>query len=48
MKKNILLPTLLLLAVVLLLACSNDEDPAIPISTDVNVLLIQADNGLKW
>ena len=48
MKKIILLPTLLLLAVVLLLACSNDEDPAIPINTDVNVLLIQADNGLKW
>jgi hypothetical protein len=48
MKKNILLPTLLLLAVVLLSACSNDEDPTIPISTDVNVLLIQADNGLKW
>ena len=45
MKKNILLPTLLLLAVVLLSACSNDEDPAIPISTDVNVLLIQSDNG---
>ena len=48
MKKNILLPTLLLLAVVLLSACSNDEDPAIPISTDVNVLLIQSDYGLKW
>ena len=45
MKKNILLPTLLLLAVVLLSACSNDEDPAIPISNDVNVLLIQSDNG---
>ena len=45
MKKIILLPTLLLLAVVLLLACSNDEDSAIPISTDVNVLLIQSDNG---
>ena len=48
MKKIILSSTFALLAVVLLSACSNDEDSAIPISTDVNVLLIQADNGLKW
>ena len=45
MKKIILSSTFALLAVVLLSACSNDEDSAIPISTDVNVLLIQSDNG---
>ena len=47
MKKIVLLSTLALLAVVLSSACSSDDDESVvpPVTKEVNVLLIQSDNG---
>ena len=47
MKKIVLLSTLALLAVVLPSACSSDDDESVvpPVTKEVNVLLIQSDNG---
>jgi hypothetical protein len=45
MKKQSVFATLMLLAMALLSACNGDDNVVNPITTDVNVLLIQSDNG---
>ena len=47
MKKQCIFTTLMLLAVMLLAGCSSDDDEntVAPVTTEVNVLLIQSDNG---
>ena len=47
MKKQSIFLTLTLLAMTMLTACSSDDDEntVAPVTTEVNVLLIQSDNG---
>ena len=45
MKKQSFSAILMLLAAVLLAACNGDDNVVNPITTDVNVLLIQSDKG---
>ena len=47
MKKQSVFATLVLLAMALLSACNGDDNVVNPITTDVNVLLIQSDKGWR-